>query len=86
MQQRMRGALSYRDGIHAGSPGKVDQFKFTLFVIDVIHFMYKINVQLQGEDRSRFCFPSYYDAGPCTYSRTSGHMERVPGARPGSVI
>ncbi|MQL92886.1 hypothetical protein Taro_025515 [Colocasia esculenta] len=27
MQQWMRGALSYRDGIHAGSPGKVDQGK-----------------------------------------------------------
>ncbi|MQM18416.1 hypothetical protein Taro_051407 [Colocasia esculenta] len=76
IQQRMRRGLSYLDDSHVGFQGKLDHFKLTVFVIYVIHFMYKINVQLQGEDRSRFCFPLYYDAGPCTYSRTSGCMER----------
>ncbi|MQL73890.1 hypothetical protein Taro_006249 [Colocasia esculenta] len=63
IQQRMRRGLSYQDDSHVGSQGKLDHFKLTVFVIYVIHFMYKINVQLQGEDRSRFCFPLYYDAG-----------------------
>ncbi|MQM07047.1 hypothetical protein Taro_039883 [Colocasia esculenta] len=43
-------------------------------------------LDLRGEDRSRFCFPLYYDAGPRTYSRTSGCMERDLGARPRFII
>ncbi|MQM22670.1 hypothetical protein Taro_055726 [Colocasia esculenta] len=44
----------------------------------------KINVQLQGEDRSMTCFPLYYIVVARTRSKTSGLMERVPLVRPGS--
>ncbi|MQL95278.1 hypothetical protein Taro_027944 [Colocasia esculenta] len=56
IQRRMRRGLSYLDASHAGFLGKLDHFKLI--------FMYKINVQLQGEDRSRFCLPLYYIVGP----------------------
>ncbi|MQL68413.1 hypothetical protein Taro_000678, partial [Colocasia esculenta] len=39
---------------------------------------WKINVQLQGEDRSRICFSLYYIVAARTCSRTSGLVERVP--------
>ncbi|MQL99776.1 hypothetical protein Taro_032504, partial [Colocasia esculenta] len=54
IQQRMRRGLNYWDDSHVGSQGKLDHFKLTVFVIYVIHFMYKINGKIDPGFASRY--------------------------------
>ncbi|MQM23490.1 hypothetical protein Taro_056555, partial [Colocasia esculenta] len=68
--QQWRRWLSQLDASHAGFLSKLDHFK-----------LIKINMQLQGEDRSRICFPLYYIVVARTRSKTSGLIEKVPPIR-----